>query len=104
MPRGLVHICAYDVPRKTNREGACWTCALTYTHTPEHRYQHQYEDIAACEERNVSVFGGQIEMDAKPSEVYYGSGRFTREQALSKPFLVPAVYSQSHIGAYRLAL
>jgi hypothetical protein len=43
-------------------------------------------------------------MDAKPSEVYYGSGRFTREQALSKPFLVPAVYSQSHIGAYRLAL
>lgn len=44
---------------------------------------HQYQEIAEVEQRNIEVFGGQIEMDAKPSEIYYGSGRFNREQLLN---------------------
>ena len=49
---------------------------------------HRYQDIAACEERNICVFGGKIEMDVKTAEVYYGSGRFNREQVVPKPYIL----------------
>jgi len=44
---------------------------------------HAYQDISACEQHNIDVFGGQIEMDAKPSEIYFATGRFNREQLLN---------------------
>lgn len=90
-------------------------------------YQYQYQDVAQLEERNIQVFGGQIEvhdavmflpilvpclrrclcetpltrhdlvtclpcilnrtsrhqMDAKSSEIYYGTGRFSRVELLN---------------------